>query len=101
MGRIVHGGQSAQVPAQNLKGPDECPIVGVWLGRGCVDFGKQLPFEGCKGKAQTDAFEHCLVKKEKRFPTVGAIVHANMLPGGAMTNGDVGVVDAAESIEIV
>jgi len=67
----------------------------------CVDFGKQLPFEGCRRKAQTDALEHCLIKEEKGFPTVGPIIHADRLPGGAMTNGDVGVVDATKSIEIV
>ena len=32
---------------------------------------------------------------------MGPIVHADRLPGGVVTNGDVGVVDAVEGIEIV
>ena len=77
----VHRGWSAQVPTQDLEGPDERPTVRVQLGRGCVDIGEQLPLKECEGKAQTKTFEHSLVKKEKVLPAVGPIVRADRLLG--------------------
>jgi len=73
----------------------------VYLGRGYVNLGEQLPLEACEGQAQTGAFEHRLVKEEKGLPTIGPIVHADRLPGGSVTNGNVGFVATAEGIEVV
>ena len=47
----VHKGRDAQIPRKNLETPREGPAVGVKLGRGSVDFSKQLPFEGSERKA--------------------------------------------------
>ena len=47
----VHRGRDAQIPTENLETPHEGPAVGVKLGRGSVDFSKQLAFEGSERKA--------------------------------------------------
>jgi len=51
-------------------------------------------------EAHTDALKYRLVKEEG-FPPIGPVVHANWLPRGAMTDGDVRIMGSAEGVEIV
>ena len=71
------------------------------MGRGYIDLREQLPLEGREGKAQADAFEYRLVKEEEGFSPIGPVVHANWLPRGAMTNGDIGIMGFAEGVEVI
>ena len=77
------------------------PAVGVKLGRGGVDFSKQLPFEGSKGETQAHSLEYHLVDEEERTSRSSPFVHTNGFPWLYTTYKDVGVVGFVEGVEIV
>jgi len=97
----VHRGRDAQIPTKNLKTPHEGPAVGMKLGRGGVDFSKQLPFEGSKGETQAHSLEYHLVDEEEWTSPSSPFVHTNGFPRLYTTYEDVGVVGFVEGIEIV
>ena len=97
----IHGRKDAQVPAENLEAPYECPAVGMELGGGCVNFRKESPLKGCEGEAHPNAFKHRLVHKEEGTPLSRSVIHTHRFPRSARTNGDVRVVSAAEGIKVI
>ena len=71
------------------------------LGGGYVNLREQLPLEGREGEAKTDALKYRLIEEEEGFSPIGLVVHANWLPRGAMTDGDVRIVGSAEGVKVV
>ena len=57
----------AEVVAQDGKGPNEGPTVGMQLGRGHVNFGKECALEPCEWQAKLDPLEDCGVHEEEGF----------------------------------
>jgi len=66
----------AEVVAQNGKGLNEGLAVGMQLGRGHVNFGKERALEPREWKAKLDPLEDCGVHEEDGFFRVGAIIDA-------------------------
>jgi len=73
----------------------------MYLGRGRINLREELPLEGCERKAYTNAFEYSLIHEEKGGPTPGSVVHTNRFPWPAGADGNVGIMGAAEGIEVV
>ena len=71
------------------------------LGGGGVNLGEEFPLKGCEWEAHPDVFEHRLVHKEEGTPLSGPVIHTHRFPWSAGTNGDVRVMSAAESIEVI
>jgi len=97
----IQRGRDAQIPTKNLKTPHEGPAVGMKLGRGGVDFGKQLPFEESKGETQAHSLEYHLVDEEEGTSPGSPCVHTNGFPRLHTTYEDVGIVGFVEGVEIV
>ena len=77
----IHGERDAQISIKDLKTPHEHLVVGMKLGRGGVDFGEQLPFEGSKRETQAHSLEYHLVNAEEGASPGSPCVHTNGFPG--------------------
>ena len=74
--------KDAQVPAENLETPYECPAVGMELGGGCVNFSKEFPLKGCEWEVHPNAFKHHLVHEEEGTPLSRCVIHTQVPPVG-------------------
>ena len=70
----VNGRGAPEEAAQNAKGLDEGPAIGVQLSRGDVNLRQQLPLKPGERQAHPDTLEDDLVEVEEGDPIVGPSV---------------------------
>ena len=75
----VNGRSAPEEAAQNAKGLDEGPAIGVQLGWGDVNLRQQLPLKLGEGQTHPDTLKNNLVEIKERDPVIGPLIPTNRL----------------------
>jgi len=75
----VNGRSAPEEAAQNAKGLDEGPAIGVQLGWGDVNLRQQLPLKSGEGQAHSDTLKNDLVEIKEGDPVIGPLIPTNRL----------------------